>query len=154
MTIQYNDYLRRVLTATAASDTREFLFWRVVMRNGQAEIVFYVDGSDIFSFDESVADAEPITPATVVDFESAICDVRAATEGDATYGPLLYVARLRKQRPINKLYPTDSRLWPLFDACGPEHPEDTPAASHPSATGTGWVDGSVNGATVTGAGKA
>ncbi len=109
------DLAMRVLAAAADPEVQNLVWWR---REG-GPIAWFVDCTDLFTL--GVEDCQPITEDTVHAFERAIADVRDVTGGDATYGPALYVARQRGARPVGGSYPTDDRLWLMFDACGPEH---------------------------------
>ncbi len=105
-------FVARVLEATARADLHECLFWRT---DGPFQpITFFVDCSD--SFTAATAEGEPVTEETIAELENAIADAAEATGGDPTFGPLLYCARRRQRRPLAVAYPSDSRLWPLFDA--------------------------------------
>lgn len=112
-----DDFVLRVLHATARDDNHDDLWWRT--DGGHAPITFFVKCSDVFA--SAYADLEPLTPDTIDEFEQAAADVREAC-GDATYAGDLYCARRRQTRPQGAAYPSDPRLWPLFDACGPERP--------------------------------
>lgn len=106
----------RVLRAVAEADAHDTVWWRV---DGKyAPITWFVNCPDLFAW--GTADLEPITAETIEAFEMAYADVRVVTGGDPTYGSDLYACRQRHQRPQGAAYPTDRRLWPLFDACGPE----------------------------------
>lgn len=110
------EFALRVLGAVARADVHDTLWWQT---HGEwAPITFFVNCSDLFA--RATADVERITPDNVDALERAFADVRAATGGDPTYGPMLFCARTRKRRPRGAAYPSDHRLWPLFDACGPE----------------------------------
>lgn len=115
-------FVMRVLTLFAMfpNDCSESLLWRC--DGGYAPITFMVNCSDEFAW--ACADAEPITPADIDALEQAFTDVRAV-DPDALYqAPMLFVARKRGMRPQGAAYPTDARLHPLFDACGPERQID------------------------------
>ncbi len=114
------DFILRVLRLVAAGDIREFVNWRC--DGGFAPVTFAVDCSDIL--DWGSADVEPITPANVDEFERALREVADITGGDHTYGPVLFACRMRRTRPQNAAYPSDTRLHPLFDACGPARSVD------------------------------
>lgn len=114
------DTTHRVLAAVAAADLHDTVWWRV--DGGYAPVTFFVVCNDVFAW--GTADAEPITSDTIDAFEAAIEDVKAVTDGDATFGPMLYAARRRHCRPQGGAYPSDRRVWALFDACGPERELD------------------------------
>ena len=114
------EFVMRVLRAFAPpyASCTEDLSWSVT--GDYAPLTFLVDCSD--TFDWATADSEPIGPADIDDLERAFADVRAAAgvgmpELEA---PMLYCARRRGRRPMRLAYPEDTRLWPLFDAAGPE----------------------------------
>lgn len=110
-------FVLRVLDVMARTDQRDALFWNTT--GEYAPITFFVTCPDLFHW--ASADAEPLTAETLADFERALADARAACGSD-TWGPELYCARRRGMRPQGAAYPEDKRLWPLFDACGPERP--------------------------------
>lgn len=72
-------------------------------------------------------DSTPVTLETLPALRQAIDDV-AAVVGEATWhhrwGPLLYLCRQERTRPLAPAYPGERALWPLFDACGPERDDD------------------------------
>ncbi len=113
----------RVLRASVDPEVQNLVFWRM----GPYGLTFYVDCTDLFELGRE--DEQPITAATIHAFERAIADVRQITGGDATYGPALYVARERGRRPMNVSYPTDNRLWIMFDAVGPQGGDGSPRPS-------------------------
>lgn len=77
-------------------------------------------------FEWACADAEEITVADLPAIEQAIADCLAVEPvGGMLDGCILYAARKRKMRPQNCCYPEEQELWPLFDACGPERPDDS-----------------------------
>ena len=114
------DFVMRVLKAASDVDGHEMIWWRC---DGEyAPITFFAKCNDTFAW--ACAGLERITPENVADLEKAIADVSSAT-GRTGWGVdcswcELFVARLRKMRPQGAAYPEDERLWPLFDACGPE----------------------------------
>lgn len=104
-----------VLDVIGRADLHDSLYWRT---DGEyAPVTFFVNCSDLFAWGS--ADCEPLTAADVDDLRKALADVSEAV-GSNSYGPELYCARRRKKRPQGAAYPGDERLWPLFDACGPE----------------------------------
>lgn len=123
-------YMVRVLGAVAAADQHDHIWWRC--DGHYAPITFFVVVSDVFAWGTS--DAEEITPSTVDALERAYADVREAADGDTTFGAILYASRRRGQRPQGAAYPSDPRLWPLFDACGPQREIDM---FNPHLPGTG-----------------
>lgn len=109
------DFAVRVLDVFARADLHDSLWWRT--DGAYAPVTFWVQCSDVFAW--GVADAELLPPEALDDFEQALQDVVAVVGANA-YGPELYCARRRGKRPQGAAYPSDERLWPLFDACGPE----------------------------------
>lgn len=107
----------RVLTAVAEADVHDAIWWQTTDA-GPGRIEFFVNCTELFNL--GTVDLVPITGDTVKAFEDALEECSRATGGDATYGPLLFAARVRGERPQGSSYPSDQRLWPLFDACGPE----------------------------------
>lgn len=109
-------FVMEVLKTIAEEDLYGELLWQT--RGEYAPITFFIDCSDIFWW--GTADFERLTPQDLDNFKQAIRDVREVTGGDNSYGPDLYCARRRGERPQGAAYPKDKRLWPLFDACGPK----------------------------------
>ncbi len=124
-----------VLQLFAEADLHEQLFWRC---DGLfAPVTFFVVITDLF--EPQSADLEEISRHNLADLQRAFLDVREVTGGDVTYAPALFVARNRLQRPYGGAYPSDRRLWPLFDAAGPLRPKEigvdrlaAPAAAPPA----------------------
>lgn len=126
-----------VLTVIANYGLHDMLFWRT---DGEfAPITFFANCNDLFYW--ATADLEVINPDNFPEIERAMKDVgaRPASTVDCTCctcqflrkrsesldGLSLFCARSRKMRPQKCAYPEDKKLWPLFDACGPERtPED------------------------------
>lgn len=106
----------RVLQILAQWDEYDGLFWRFV----DGEIKMFVICNDQFSW--GAADLERITPDNVEQLATAYQDCHDADPANfgEVYGQLLFCARSRGMRPQGAAYPEDRRLWPLFDACGPE----------------------------------
>jgi hypothetical protein len=101
----------------------ERVWWRTDPK--YAPVTFFVNCNDVFCWGTS--DCEDLTPERLPLLGKALDDCAAALGGDADaekkgwpWGIDLFVARLRGERPQGAAYPTDQRLWPLFDACGPE----------------------------------
>lgn len=125
-------FVLRVMAATAMwpHDLCDAIWWRCDTQF--APVSFLVGCNDLFFW--GCADLEELTPSNIDVFEKAIEDVRAAS-GSCCYGPELFCARVRKMRPQGRAYPGDRKLWPLFDACGPERtvgpsdPANTPRES-------------------------
>lgn len=81
------------------------------------QVRFWVDCSGVF--EPGLIDMEEITAGNLGLFLSSVDKVLEVTGGDATYAPALFAARVRGCRPFPGAYPSDQRLWALFDACGP-----------------------------------
>lgn len=108
-------FVLRVLSVLASNDGCDDVWWRT---DGEyAPVTFLVNCNDVFFW--GCADAEHVTRENVDELERAYADCRAAS-GHPTYGAALFCARLRKERPQGAAYPKEPKLWPLFDACGPE----------------------------------
>jgi hypothetical protein len=127
-------FVIRVLRTFYAIDDRDELLWSIK----DNEVSFSAECSDAFWW--GCADAEDITPENIGRLEVAIADAQAATGttgwGTPSEAVLLFVARERKLRPQGAMYEhIDAKLWPLFDAAGPERvtgPEDPGNTARPS----------------------
>lgn len=111
-------YVLAVLDAMAACDCQSELWWRTDAE--YAPITFFVQCSDEFDF--ATADCERVTPENFTELLSAISDCQVA-ENDkwCSWGPLLFCARVRKMRPMPRLYAKENEaVVALFNACGPE----------------------------------
>lgn len=121
----------RVLSVVARYDCPEAIWWRV---DGEyAPITFFAMCSDIFAW--ARADCEPVTADNLDAFERAFADVDKITSGDPTFAAPLFCARMRGERPQGGAYPSDERLWPLFDACGPVREVDMFNNPHAAPSG-------------------
>lgn len=109
------EFALRTLDVVARSDLHGELWWRT--DGGYAPATFWIKCSDVFAW--GTADAEPVTADYLPAFEQALREVREVT-GNNSWGAELYCARRRGRRPQGDAYPDDRRLWPSFDACGPE----------------------------------
>jgi len=111
-----------ILRLFAEFDIQDCLWWH--FPPGQDEPKFLVNCNDLFYW--ATADAEEVTAETLPDLRQAIKECQAI---DPVCGELdgvnLYAARRRKTRPQNCCYPRKKELWPLFDAAGPERPDDS-----------------------------
>lgn len=108
------NFVFRVLNLFCKEDSHDILFWRV----DDGEIRFFVNCNDIF--DWASADLEEITPENIIELEKAVADVKAMGSNETYEAFYLFCARMRKRRPQGAAYPSDRKLWPLFDAVGPE----------------------------------
>lgn len=118
----------RVMQILAEWDEYNGLFWRF----DDGVLRLFVNYNDLFWW--GCADCEQITPENVEELAKAYKDCHDANPEHfgEVYGQLLFCARVRGMRPQGCCYPTDRKLWPLFDACGPERPKD---AGNPYAPG-------------------
>lgn len=145
----------RLLKLVSLWDCNDSIWWKDDYPrgtdSGPSELQFFVHCNDIFCW--GCSDCEEISNHADLDqLEAAMND--ASKPGKNFFGEpnidydsdgmLLYVARRRQSRPQGAVYKhIDERLWPLFDACGPErepglgnpvaHPaRPTTSASEPS----------------------
>ena len=79
--------------------------------------VLLINCNDQFAW--AYADCEPVTDLDLLEQCYKDC---IGLIGEIGYidAPLLYIARKRGMRPQGCCYPSDERLWHLFDATGPE----------------------------------
>jgi hypothetical protein len=110
-----NDQVVELLIAIAVNGIQEEIWYREGTDEAAGHLRLFVVADGIWSW--GVSDLEEID--SVDDFHTAINDCFDATEGDTTFAPILYACRRRGQAPPRGRYPTDRRLWPLFDACDP-----------------------------------
>ena len=101
------------------------LWWRTDRE--YAPITLFVQCNDFFFWGS--ADCEEITPDDLPALAQACKDANEVTLHDvngkqygygSVYGPSLWIARKRGERPQGACYPKHKELWPLYDACGPE----------------------------------
>lgn len=119
--------------ALFAFEDCDWLFWRFT--DGRMRV--YVNCNDVFHW--GCADGEELTPHNIADAAQAKADAQAATGSTPYNWPLLFCARQRQMRPQGAMYKhLDPKLWPLFDAAGPERPVEfgNPVA-HPTADQAG-----------------
>lgn len=95
-----------VLMLFAASGGQELLHW-------DKDLNFAVRCDGLYG---DLPEEEPLTGETLPAMVAAFSDVLLITGSDVTFASHLFIARLRNLRPDNHRYPSDSRLWPLFDA--------------------------------------
>ncbi len=108
-------FLRAVLWEVARADVHDCLWWSAA----PGRLVFlFVNCTGLFN--TAAGDLEAITADRLDAFRKAFADAAEVTGGDRTWAPLLYVCRMREARPLQSAYPSDDRLWPLVDACGPD----------------------------------
>lgn len=142
MSAEYEFVLRVLRLTSEMEEGGDFLWWRT---DGEyAPVTFFVNCNDTFWW--GTGDVEPITPDNIAVLEQAAKDCADVDEVLDGYAGELFCARVRKMRPQGAAYPKDARLWPLFDACGPErivallNPKPQPAPTlvaegdHPSST--------------------
>jgi hypothetical protein len=106
--------LRDVLLLVADADAHDRLWWSA---DPDHVLQLFVNCTGWFM---EFSDVEPITAGRLSAFRQAFADTASVTGGDRTSALLVYVCRMRKARPQQSAYPSDSRLWPLLDDCGPE----------------------------------
>lgn len=90
----------------------------------EGEVRFYVNCNDLFYW--ASADLEEVFLSDLPDIEKAFEDYKAALPDEKTFlfqALELWACRKRGMRPQGCCYPTDQRLWPLYDACGPDRPD-------------------------------
>lgn len=110
------EFIRHVLRVTAQYETHDQIWWH---EDGK----FFVKCNDLFVW--ACADCEPLTPENLANFEKAHVDASAA--GDVDWGPSLFCARVRKERPQGAAYPKGddkAGIRALLNACGPERAID------------------------------
>ncbi len=93
-----------------------FCWWETDAGRVSALHVDLTHGGTVSPFGPAADSSIAITADTVTEFIAAMDDVGAVTDGDFTYGPLLFAVRQHRTRPDP--YPPNRLLWPLFDhAC-------------------------------------
>jgi hypothetical protein len=129
------DFTLKVMRLMADEDIHEDIYW--VVGDEKDNFRFSVTCNDIFFWGS--ADGEDLTPENFGDLLQAIEDEKKIRASVYTvWGPMLFCARMRKQRPQGAVYESiDEAVWPLFDACGEEREVGfgNPHA-HPVATKT------------------
>ncbi len=98
------DFVLRVLRATTDHHVAQTLSWEPTDDGG---VAFHIHPDDMGWV--------PLTPDTLPVFEAALADVFAATGGDPTFGPMLFAARTSEGFEEPRTWPSDRRLWPLFE---------------------------------------
>jgi hypothetical protein len=116
-TIEEHRFILEFLKYADEEELADLIYWRT--NDEFAPCTFFVLANDLFFWGS--ADGEPITAETLPILKKAIDDCKAIDNVCGCIdGCLLYACRVRKERPQGASYPSDRRLWPLFDACGPE----------------------------------
>jgi hypothetical protein len=105
------EMILRLLRFVADHDIHSQIWWKDDLR-------FFANVSDVFWWGTS--DLEEITPEKIEAFERAVIDCEQVSDIGEVYGGWLFAARNRKLRPQGAAYPQENKLWPLFDAVGPE----------------------------------
>ncbi len=110
-----------VLELMSKHHIHDMLSWRC---DGEyAPITFWIKCSDQFWW--GTADAEDVTIERLPILKKAVED---CNEIDPVLGEIdgcyLFCSIVRKLRPQGCCYPENKKLWPLFDACGPERKID------------------------------
>lgn len=108
-------FVLRVLSALSF-DGCDDLWWRT---DGEyAPVTFFIKCSDTFAY--ACADLEQVTPDNVAELERAIADCVAVDIEHGMWGPALFVARIRRQRPTAawmRMLAEDHEVARLFEAC-------------------------------------
>ena len=117
--VQYGERVLRVLEFFANHDIRESLKWCWEIE--PATIRPYLDASDWFR--KGAVEAVYFGADDLPAIEQAMRECEAMAKFCEGYGPLLWACRKEKRRPAKESYPDCEKLWPLFDACGPEKNE-------------------------------
>lgn len=117
------EFALAILATTQFYELGESIWWRT---DGKcAPVTYFVGCNDLFWWGS--ADAEELTPERLPILQAALNACGEATSEDESigwkWGTALFCARVRGERPQGAAYPNDRRLWPLFDACGPERPK-------------------------------
>lgn len=110
-----HDFVIVVLQLLAKFAEQDALYW--LCDGSHAPITFFVNCSDKFWW--GCADSERVVPENLAHLELALSDIAAIDETATRWAPMLFCARLRAMRPQGTAYPKNSKLWTLFDACGP-----------------------------------
>jgi hypothetical protein len=118
------NFILKVLYIFKDIDCQDDLWW--YMDSEKGPVSFSVNCNDLFYW--ACADSEDITPDNIELLEQTIRDIRARIDNNITMdramlfqAPILFVARVRKMRPQGAAYGyINSKIWDLFDACGPE----------------------------------
>lgn len=108
-----------VLALFDEHDSHSDLEWRA--ENGV--VSFFVCCNDVFAW--GCSDGEDLTPHNIPALREAVRAVQRELPDLSPYQQFdyaqeLFVARVRQCRPQGAAYPKHMKLWPLFDACGPE----------------------------------
>ena len=93
-------------------------FW--AYSNGKDEIEIHVNCNDVFMW--ACSEGYPLGDEDLDDLARCYNDVAKRTGDlkDTNNATMLWACRLLQERPQGAMYPKDKRLWPLFDAVGPE----------------------------------
>jgi hypothetical protein len=115
------EHIVNVLAFFDEIDLENELGWSVDANT--RDVTFWSNCNDMFFW--GCADSESIEPGDLDDIRTAIKDVTTVCPDvmhytNSTNGIALWCARKRKMRPQGCAYPSDPRIWLLFDACGPE----------------------------------
>lgn len=103
-TLDHPAFLLRVLRATADPNVAHALSWAPTDDGG---VAFQIDPDDMGGI--------ALTPDNLPAFEQALADAHAATGGDLTFAPMLFAARFLDGFTEPQTWPSDRRLWPLFE---------------------------------------
>lgn len=101
------DDIKKMLIFISENDIQEEIYWN-------SKLEFFIPCNDIFFWGGS--DAEDLMISDLPLLKRSIDDISEFS----VYGPILFCARKRKERPQDALYQRLRRKdWPLFDAAGP-----------------------------------
>jgi hypothetical protein len=106
-------FIFRVLVLFSEAQVHDDLLWHPVNAYTMA---FAANVSDVFEWGS--ADLEEISLETLPVLERTFGDLREI--GGLSYMAMLYAARMRKRRPMQRAYPRQPEIAALLDACGPE----------------------------------
>jgi hypothetical protein len=107
------EFLLKVLSLTANISYMD-IWWRT--DGDYAPVSIFINCHNVFS--EGFADFESITPDNIHILEKASEDIKAIGASDE-FIPMLFCARIRKQRPRDEMIPDNNKVMKLFHECGP-----------------------------------
>ncbi len=109
-----DEFTIKVLRYLALHDMVDHFFFNV---NDENELTIAANCSDLFEW--GTADSETLTEQNFPMLEEARLDVLKVADYDG-YATSLWACRVRGWKPQGAAYPADRKLWPLFDAAGPQ----------------------------------
>jgi hypothetical protein len=128
--VDFEVYAFRVLTALAADDLHARVFWQIAPDPRWVD--FHIDVTDVFAW--GPLDTQRIDPSQLDLLERTVTEVRHLAPTGLGYAPVLFVCRVRDQRPQAEAYPVEKELWALVDAAGPDRGDNSalrPGACRP-----------------------